>query len=207
MPPSASKYPRMNASVSSLDRRPLSFMVFIVRTSPRLRGNEKGKRPARIERAFALNNLIVARSSRQVPDRRTAPHDLALFLPRKEVIQPHVPVRLPCSRVSPCRHEARTISSSGPHRSRRVVSEGSTHPAEARSGDFPADCPPRLSRYREGDLAEFPAYSRISHPPLPAEVATEGYDFTPVTNPTFDASPPAFAGLSQRLRVEPAPMV
>ncbi len=38
------------------------------------------------------------------------------------------------------------------------------------------------------------------------EVATQGvYDFTPVTDPTFDASPPC--GLSQRLRVEPAPMV
>jgi hypothetical protein len=31
---------------------------------------------------------------------------------RKEVIQPHLPVRLPCSRGSPCRHEAWTISSS-----------------------------------------------------------------------------------------------
>jgi len=30
------------------------------------------------------------------------------------VIQPHLPVRLPCSRRSPCRHEARTISSSRP---------------------------------------------------------------------------------------------
>jgi len=28
------------------------------------------------------------------------------------VIQPHLPVRLPCSRVPPCRHEAWTISSS-----------------------------------------------------------------------------------------------
>jgi len=33
-------------------------------------------------------------------------------LPRKEVIQPQLPLRLPCSRGSPCRHEARTISSS-----------------------------------------------------------------------------------------------
>jgi len=31
------------------------------------------------------------------------------------------------------------------------------------------------------------------------------YDFTPVTDPTFDASLPC--GLGQRLRVEPAPMV
>jgi len=31
---------------------------------------------------------------------------------RKEVIQPHLPVRLPCSGHSPCRHEAWTISSS-----------------------------------------------------------------------------------------------
>lgn len=33
-------------------------------------------------------------------------------LPRKEVIQPQLPLRLPCSRCSPCRHEAWTISSS-----------------------------------------------------------------------------------------------
>jgi hypothetical protein len=33
-------------------------------------------------------------------------------LPRKEVIQPQLPLRLPCSRGSPCRHEAWTISSS-----------------------------------------------------------------------------------------------
>jgi hypothetical protein len=33
-------------------------------------------------------------------------------LPRKEVIQPQLPLRLPCSRYSPCRHGARTISSS-----------------------------------------------------------------------------------------------
>jgi hypothetical protein len=31
---------------------------------------------------------------------------------RKEVIQPHLPVRLPCSRWSPCRHGAWTISPS-----------------------------------------------------------------------------------------------
>jgi hypothetical protein len=37
---------------------------------------------------------------------------LPSWLLRKEVIQPHLPVRLPCSRNSPCRHEARTISSS-----------------------------------------------------------------------------------------------
>jgi len=35
-----------------------------------------------------------------------------LVLPRKEVIQPRLPLRLPCSRGSPCRHEAWTISSS-----------------------------------------------------------------------------------------------
>src|SRR3984957_18758504 len=34
------------------------------------------------------------------------------MLPRKEVIQPQLPLRLPCSRGSPCRHEAWTISSS-----------------------------------------------------------------------------------------------
>jgi hypothetical protein len=33
-------------------------------------------------------------------------------LPRKEVIQPQLPLRLPCSRGSPCRHGAWTISSS-----------------------------------------------------------------------------------------------
>jgi len=33
-------------------------------------------------------------------------------LPRKEVIQPQLPLRLTCSRGSPCRHEAWTISSS-----------------------------------------------------------------------------------------------
>jgi hypothetical protein len=33
-------------------------------------------------------------------------------LPRKEVIQPQLPLRLPCSRWPPCRHGARTISSS-----------------------------------------------------------------------------------------------
>jgi hypothetical protein len=42
---------------------------------------------------------------------RTAARE-GLELPRKEVIQPHLPVRLPCSRNSPCRHGARTISSS-----------------------------------------------------------------------------------------------
>ena len=35
-----------------------------------------------------------------------------LVLPRKEVIQPQLPLRLPCSRGSPCRHGAWTISSS-----------------------------------------------------------------------------------------------
>src|SRR2546426_427708 len=44
---------------------------------------------------------------------------------RKEVIQPHLPVRLPCSRWSPCRQEAWTISSSSTRGVRRVVSEGS----------------------------------------------------------------------------------
>jgi hypothetical protein len=33
-------------------------------------------------------------------------------LPRKEVIQPQLPLRLPCSCGSPCRHGAWTISSS-----------------------------------------------------------------------------------------------
>jgi hypothetical protein len=35
-----------------------------------------------------------------------------VVLPRKEVIQPQLPLRLPCSRGSPCRHGAWTISSS-----------------------------------------------------------------------------------------------
>jgi hypothetical protein len=35
-----------------------------------------------------------------------------VVLPRKEVIQPQLPLRLPCSRRSPCRHGAWTISSS-----------------------------------------------------------------------------------------------
>jgi hypothetical protein len=35
-----------------------------------------------------------------------------VVLPRKEVIQPQLPLRLPCSRGSSCRHEAWTISSS-----------------------------------------------------------------------------------------------
>jgi hypothetical protein len=35
-----------------------------------------------------------------------------VVLPRKEVIQPQLPLRLPCSRRPPCRHGAWTISSS-----------------------------------------------------------------------------------------------
>jgi hypothetical protein len=79
-----------------------------------------------------------------------------LVLPRKEVIQPQLPLRLPCSHGSPCRHGVWTISSSSlpdakprieqtslprvprhpwpEHQkhwsrgARRVVSEGSTEP-------------------------------------------------------------------------------
>jgi hypothetical protein len=46
----------------------------------------------------------------QGPDGRFARG--TVVLPRKEVIQPQLPLRLPCSRGSPCRHEAWTISSS-----------------------------------------------------------------------------------------------
>ena len=80
---------------------------------------------------------------------------------RKEVIQPHLPVRLPCSRDSPCRHGARTVSSSWSRVAIRVgsavplvgslrrffqelgaqVSEGSIHRMRASMDDFPADCP------------------------------------------------------------------
>jgi hypothetical protein len=36
----------------------------------------------------------------------------APVFPRKEVIQPQLPLRLPCSRDPPCRHGAWTLSSS-----------------------------------------------------------------------------------------------
>ena len=51
-----------------------------------------------------------------------------LFFLRKEVIQPQVPLRLPCSCASTIRMAAWTISSSLRRvaRSRRVVSEGSS---------------------------------------------------------------------------------
>jgi hypothetical protein len=45
-------------------------------------------------------------------DRPAAGPGHCYVLPRKEVIQPQLPLRLPCSRGSPCRHEAWTISSS-----------------------------------------------------------------------------------------------
>jgi hypothetical protein len=72
------------------------------------------------------------------------------------VIQPHLPVRLPCSCHSPCRHGARTVSSSCsdatlafcPRAShpgaRRAVSEGSTRQMRDLKCDFPADCPHRM---------------------------------------------------------------
>jgi hypothetical protein len=52
------------------------------------------------------------------PNSQCSTHELEIGrspiprLLRKEVIQPHLPVRLPCSRRPPYRYEARTISSS-----------------------------------------------------------------------------------------------
>jgi hypothetical protein len=146
---------------------------------------------------------------------------------RKEVIQPHLPVRLPCSRVPPCRHGARTISSSwsrvartSGHRclssrvspamvpgARRVVSEGSRPGRELRN-------PTSLLIVRftrrivtvacatgsAGCFAGFPANSRVFHLLLPAGVATF------LTTSPQSRIPPSTApsqGLGHRLRVLP----
>ncbi len=65
-----------------------------------------------------------------------------VVLPRKEVIQPQLPLRLPCSRGSPCRHEAWTISSSSL--------------PDAESGFEQTALPrvPRANPRREGALAD-----------------------------------------------------
>jgi hypothetical protein len=123
-------------------------------------------------------------------------------IPRKEVIQPHLPVRLPCSRWSPRRREAWTISSplnsSSGQGVRRVVSEGS----RGVPSDFPADRPHRsdfhfhplrrplarssILREVPSDSPEFPANSQISVAHCHQREVAIVYDFVPVANPTFD---------------------
>ena len=115
------------------------------------------------------------------------------------MIQPHLPVRLPCSRWPLRRRRAWTLSSSSYRRGvRRVVSEGSRV-----SSDFPADCPHRsvchfhpfvtglrrLTRDEStvgstGYPSKQPNFCRSL---LPARGRKKGfYDFVPVAGPTFD---------------------
>jgi hypothetical protein len=114
---------------------------------------------------------------------------LGVELLRKEVIQPHLPVRLPCSCHSPCRHGARTISSSCIDRrrrtslsrrtgARRMASEGSLLGKRTSRGTTSLLIA-RITSYvvtrhagSRGFVAEFPANSRVSLPPLPVGVAT-----------------------------------
>src|SRR5438270_13024376 len=64
-------------------------------------------------RGYSLGTKQRARNMSHQKRRGAKANDrLGDKLLRKEVIQPHLPVRLPCSRGSPCRHEAWTISSS-----------------------------------------------------------------------------------------------
>lgn len=135
------------------------------------------------------------------------------ILLRKEVIQPHVPVGLPCSCASPCRHRARTISSPRGFASRReacggwrVVSEGSTPCSRS---DFPADCL-HLKRFHPtgGGVAQDPQTSQHTAS-FRTSCCHEGsqqscHDLAPVTGLTFGGSLPC--GLVYRLRVLPAPI-
>jgi hypothetical protein len=70
--------------------------------------------PAKFGRHARPNRTVTDRISR--PSRGHGPDGRCdrgtVVLPRKEVIQPQLPLRLPCSRGSPCRHGAWTISSS-----------------------------------------------------------------------------------------------
>ena len=66
-------------------------------------------RHARPDRAITVRSFPFAHGERRLPAGAIGAHDV---LPRKEVIQPQLPLRLPCSCGSPCRHEAWTISSS-----------------------------------------------------------------------------------------------
>src|SRR5207249_9525561 len=139
----------------------------------------------------------------------------APVLLRKEVIQPHVPVRLPCSCGSPCRHGARTISSSwGSPRSRRVVSEGST---DCAIGDFPADCPHHPTRCHPsarhmtfepsgsaGSLRVFQHIAGFGTYRYRQGSQRSRYDFVPVIDSTLGSSLPC--GLGDWLRVKPTSM-
>src|SRR5258708_39390508 len=87
----------------------------------RLRTYERQLRPSIrravvVGRGFRGYSLGTKQRARICPNRKAegakANDRLGVKLLRKEVIQPHLPVRLPCSRRSPCRHEAWTISSS-----------------------------------------------------------------------------------------------
>ncbi len=155
-------------------------------------------------------------------------------LPRKEVIQPQLPLRLPCSRWSLCRHKAWTISSScclaahpggkppSPLRLRsgvrRVVSEGSKYALTARLLDFPADCPHQTDCHTPC-LYYATRAIQTYHVLLDTRVfqhtakfltyvytqgSQQNYDFVPVTSPTLGRCPPC--GLAYGLQVLPAPM-
>jgi hypothetical protein len=60
----------------------------------------------------------------------------------------------------------------------------------------------REARFRSGSVMELPR-KEVIQPQLPLRLPC--YDFTPVTNPTFDGSLPC--GLGHRLRVLPASVV
>ena len=123
--------------------------------------------------SLCLRNCIARRQERVSQMWSVAPRGLLL---RKEVIQPHLPVRLPCSGDSPCRHEAWTISSPC---SRQGLGVWSLRGQERRA-------PTSLLIVRAGWIftsvvkttasttgcSEFPAYSRVFHSSLPMRVAT-----------------------------------
>jgi hypothetical protein len=79
-------------------------------------GSTAHTQPARFGRHARPNRSSTVRSFPLTKSRRPAGRCGwgTVVLPRKEVIQPQLPLRLPCSRRPPCRHGAWTISSSSP---------------------------------------------------------------------------------------------
>ena len=122
------------------------------------------------------------------------------------MIQPHLPVRLPCSRsphvamerglyLHPVSNRRSLIPRAFHPGARRSVSEGSTHQMRVPMCDFPADCPHpthfhclkkrRVARDTRSfqQQAEFFSDRHRSGSQLT-------YDFTPIADPTFDGSLP-----------------
>jgi hypothetical protein len=106
---------RADAGLSKLNSMLGSFCDRSRSCSPSRKGDPRATviQPGSVDMLGpTARHLPVLRAHEELEAGRPLRSGHCYVLPRKEVIQPQLPLRLPCSRGSPCRHEAWTISSS-----------------------------------------------------------------------------------------------